>query len=239
MVELLVKAGLAFSAGLLSFFAPCVLPLIPVYLSFLTGTQLQSAGAPGRAATVRQALGFVAGFSLIFIVVLGAAASLLGRLLYDALPLMRQIGGVLLIVLGLHLIGWLKLPFLYRESRFQLGPGRRASGATAFLTGVVFAAGWTPCVGPVLASILALAADERSMPRGMALMTCYAAGLAIPFIASALAVEATTARIRRFSPHLQTISTVSGVFVAGLGVLLIFDVVGRLSRYVNFWTPPI
>lgn len=238
MIDLVVKSGLAFAAGLLSFFAPCVLPLIPVYLSFLTGTNLQREKAPGRAATLRQALSFVAGFSLIF-VVLGAAASAIGGVLFEALPLIRQVGGVLLIVLGLHLVGWLKLPFLYRERRFQLGPGRRTSGATAFVVGVVFAAGWTPCVGPVLAGILVLAADGRSLPRGVLLMTFYAAGLAVPFIASALAVDTVATRLRRFSPHLRTVSIISGVFVATLGVLLLFDVVGRLSQYVNFWTPPL
>jgi cytochrome c-type biogenesis protein len=239
MVELAVKAGLAFVAGGLSFCAPCVLPLIPVYLSFLTGTNLRSGESPGRAAALRQALCFVAGFSLIFIVVLGGAATALGRALYDALPLLRQVGGVLLIVLGLHLIGWLRLPFLYRERRFGLSPGQRASPAAAFLTGIVFAAGWTPCVGPVLAGILALAADERSMARGLLLMACYAAGLGVPFILSALAVERVTAWIRRLGPRLQTVSTVSGVFVAALGVLLLFDVVGLLSRYLPAWEPPL
>jgi cytochrome c-type biogenesis protein len=238
MLELVAKGGLAFAAGALSFFAPCVLPLIPVYLGFLTGTQAGAAERPGRAATLRQALSFVAGFSLIF-VLLGASASALGRLTYDALPILRQVGGVLLIVLGLHLIGLLKIPFLYRETRLALSPGRRAGAGAAFLVGVVFAAGWTPCVGPVLASIFLLAADTASLPRGIALMLCYAAGLGLPFIGCALAVDWATARIRRFGRHLQTVSVVSGVFVAGLGVLLLLDVVGRLSRYLPQWAPPI
>ena len=238
MFELMAKGGLAFAAGALSFFAPCVLPLIPVYLSFLTGTQVGATERPGRAATLRQAFSFVAGFSLIF-VLLGATASALGRLTYDALPLLRQVGGVLLIILGLHLVGWLKIPFLYRETRLALNPGRRTSAATSFVVGVVFAAGWTPCVGPVLSGILFLAADTASLPRGIALMFCYAAGLGLPFIICALAVDWATARIRRFSRHLARVSVVSGVFVAALGVLLLFDFVGQLARYLPQWAPPI
>ncbi len=238
MFELVAKGGLAFAAGALSFFAPCVLPLIPVYLSFLTGTQVGATARPGRAAILRQACSFVAGFSAIF-VLLGATASAFGRLTYDALPFLRQVGGILLIVFGLHLLGWLKLPFLYREARLALQPGRRTGAASAFVVGVIFAAGWTPCVGPVLSGILFLAADTASLPRGIVLMSCYAAGLGLPFIICALAVDWATARIRRFSRHLARVSVVSGVFVAALGVLLLFDLVGRLSRYLPQWAPPL
>ena len=183
----------AFVAGLLSFLSPCVLPLVPPYLCFLGGVsleQLTAEDAENRAATKRvfiTSLFFVLGFSTVF-VALGATASAMGELVADNLDILSKIAGVVIIILGLHFLGLLKFAFLNRDVRFH-GPTKQAGIVGAYVVGLAFAFGWTPCVGPVLAAILLVAGSEASIVNGVALLSVYSLGLGLPFIAAAAAVK--------------------------------------------------
>ncbi len=246
----------AFGAGLLSVLSPCVLPLIPSYVSVMAGLSARaidagvSSGAPSssgatavataspprpgvrRRVALQGGLLFVAGFSLVFIA-LGAAANLAGGLLADNRVWISRIGGAGLVLLGLHLLGVLRIRAADREMRFALRK-RPTTGLGAFFVGVVFAAGWTPCIGPVLAAILALAATGDSVGQGVALLAVYSAGLAIPFLAAALSLDrflSWSARLRR--GWLPVAERVSGVLVVGVGVLLLSGTLDRLATWFD------
>ena len=229
----------AFVAGILSFISPCVLPLIPGYLSFVSGVTLdemrgtgtvQAAPAAGvRRRAVIMSLAFVLGFSLVFIS-LGASATAIGTLLMEHLSLLGKIAGVVIILFGLHMMGVLKIGLLYSEKRMQTS-AKPAGFFGAMLVGIAFAFGWTPCIGPILAAILAVAATQESVGEGVKLLAVYSAGLGVPFIATSLAINkffAASARIRR---HYHTIEVVSGVLLVVVGVLIFtnrFTVIAQL-----------
>ncbi len=228
--------GIAFLAGLASFLSPCVLPIVPSYVSYVTGLTLdelrQGGAAARRQAAVHSAL-FILGFSLLFIG-LGASATALGQTLARLLPVLQALGGLVVIVFGLYMLGVLKLPALARERR--LGAGRRslepAGKVGSVLAGVAFGAGWTPCVGPVLASILLYAGMQATMLRGMLLLSAYSLGLAVPFFASAVAFNWTLMRLKPLRRWLGPLERATGAFLVVLGVLL---VTGRFAALSGFF----
>ncbi len=231
-----VGLGAAFVAGLFSFLSPCVLPLIPPYLCFLGGVtfeQLQNDAAP-QSATGRRvfgaALAFVLGFATVF-VALGVTASLVGRVLVDNLAILTPIAGGIVILLGLHFLGVFRVGFLNRDVRFQRA--RRPAGvAGAYAVGLAFAFGWTPCVGPVLAAILFLAAGDASQGRGAALLAVYSAGIGLPFLAASLAVRPFLAFLGRFRRHLHRVEQVMGVLLVATGVLFITGTINDIALWL-------
>lgn len=217
-MELLV----AFVAGLLSFLSPCVLPLIPGYLSFMTGlssAELSDAERPlGRVLV--PSLMFVLGFSLVF-VSFGASASVLGQVLSPYKDVIEKIGGVAVILFGILMLGIIKVPWLYGEARFELGKSRSFGQWAALVMGMAFAAGWTPCVGPILGSILALAASTADVGRGVLLLLLYSLGLGMPFIAVAVMFGRMGSLLRWFSRHSLVLNRVAGALLIVMGVLII------------------
>ena len=232
----------AFSAGLLSFLSPCVLPLVPSYASFITGLSLDELSGNAevdRRAVHRTVLGhgllFVAGFSAVFIA-LGASATFLGSMLSYYSTAVQRIGGVIIIVFALYLLGWLKLPGAEREVRVHVA--RKPLGyAGTLLVGIAFGAGWTPCIGPVLGGILTLAATRDSMMDGILLLSSYSAGLAVPFLLATLALDrflAASTRFRRWMPWVQR---ASGILLLIVGILLLTGSFTFLSSLFARWTP--
>lgn len=223
----------AFGAGLLSFFSPCVLPLVPGYLSLLVGLGAAPPGegrAPRRRLLLLRALSFVLGFGLVF-TALGLTASWVGQFFLDYGVWLERVGGVLLIVLGLHLAGWLELSFLQREQRLSLSASGGHWGALVF--GASFAAGWSPCIGPVLASILLLAGGTGSVQAGGWLLLVYSAGLAVPFLLLALFFNELWSRLARVQQLLPWVYRVAGVILIGLGILLLSGQLARLTEYLT------
>lgn len=234
-IPLIVAAG----AGLLSFLSPCVLPLVPSYLAFVAGASLgdprRGPSGARRGVVVLNALGFIVGFSLIF-VAMGSAVRLAGGWLIAYRGLVQKIGGILIILFGLHLIGVLRIPFLMR--RLQLPLSSKPAGVLGSVAvGVVFGAGWTPCVGPVLGSILTLAGTAQTVGDGMLLLAAYAAGLGVPFLASALAVDGFLAFFSRFRPFLPIVDRVAGLLLVGVGLLLALNYMTILNAYFIGLTP--
>lgn len=219
-----VALGAAFAAGLISIASPCVFPLLPVYLGYLSGDEVQS-GARAGPRLVGHALAFVAGFSVLF-AALGATATGIGAFLAAESVLLERLGGIVIVVFGLGLLGVLRVPMLAREARAHIGRRRGAGGA--FLLGLAFAAGWTPCVGPILATILVLASQVHEAVRGAVLLLVYAAGLGVPFLALAALAAFTTARLPRLDRYLPWAERAGGVLLVGLGVVMGLGMFGRL-----------
>ncbi|HEX5646236.1 MAG TPA: cytochrome c biogenesis protein CcdA [Nitrospira sp.] len=232
----------AFSAGLLSFVSPCVLPLVPSYISYITGLSVEqltdmSERAKFKKAIVLNSLLFIAGFSTVFIA-FGASASLLGQVLVTYQDYIRRIGGVLIVVFGLYLLGVLNLNFLKMEHRYQFR-NRPAGYLGSFFIGVAFAAGWTPCVGPVLGSILLYAGTTDSLIDGVVLLTSYSLGLGLPLFLTALGVDRFLAYFKEVRAYLWGVSTVSGVLLVVVGVMIYANsltmVTSFLERYGIGW----
>ena len=221
---------LAFTAGILSFLSPCVLPLVPSYLAYVGGS-----GAARRALLIRNALLFVAGFSMIFIA-LGASASALGSLLRANRGVLTVGGGILVILFGLVLLGVIRVPALMRDTRVQA----RHDASTpvgAVLLGMAFAAGWTPCIGPVLGGILGLAGASGTLREGVTMLAVYSAGLAIPFLLAALALEPFLRVSRRFRRWLPWVERVAGGLLVIAGVLMVTGTYTRLNAWLLRFTP--
>jgi cytochrome c-type biogenesis protein len=226
--------AVAFAAGLLSFLSPCVLPLVPSYIGFLTGMTLPEMAGRRRIA-VLHALLFVLGFSLVF-VLLGASATALGRALNYYQVWLQRAGGVLIIAFGLFCLGGFRAPWLDRERRIHLE--RKPVGFLgSALVGMAFGAGWTPCIGPVLGAILGLAATADDLSRGMLLLGVYAAGLAVPFLLAAVAVESFLDWFQRFRRFLPWVMRASGVLLVVVGVLMLTGEFTRLAGWLQGWTP--
>ncbi len=224
----------AFIAGIVSFLSPCVLPLIPAYLSFMTGltTAELSSGKRSTATVMVPALLFVAGFSLVF-VGLGASASVLGQFLVEYRDVVEKVGGLLVIAFGVLMLGIFKVPWLYGEARMDMGASRKFGRAAAFVMGMSFAAGWTPCVGPILAAILGMAGTSGDVARGALLLLAYSLGLGLPFLAVALLFDRATPLLRWLNRHALVINRVAGVILVVVG-LLIFT--GRLAALATWLT---
>jgi cytochrome c-type biogenesis protein len=226
----------ALLAGLLSFLSPCVLPLVPPYLCFLGGTTFdQLAGedeTPSHIYTtvVLSSVAFVLGFTTVF-VILGATATALGQLVVANLPLLAKIAGVVIIIAGLHFLGVFHIPLLHREARYH-ADARPAGLIGAYVIGLAFAFGWTPCIGPVLGAILAVAAGEGSIAKGVSLLFVYSLGLGIPFILAALAVRPFMRTLQRFRPHLAIIEKALGAFLVLTGILFLTNSMTLISGWI-------
>ena len=236
-----VALAVAFLAGMVSFASPCCLPLVPAYVGYMVGTEAGAESpAARRRATLFQALAFVAGFSAVFIT-LWASIGLVGYVLRDYVGLLRQLGGALLVFLGLHVAGVIDVSLLYREIHVPIGgAGTAVSGFGApqpatpsfrrsTLLGVVFAAGWTPCIGPILGGIIGLASVSASVAQGTLLLVAYSAGLAVPFILVALGATAVSDRLGWLRDHHRLVSIVSGSMLVALGFLMITNTFTRMS----------
>ncbi len=227
---------IALVAGIVSFLSPCVLPLIPGYISMLSGASMEELRAGEQSALMRQvlrnAVAFVIGFSAVFIA-LGASATAVGAFLASRRPIFNIFAGVLIIVFGLHLTGLVKIPFLYRDARFSTGAPRRGL-LGAFVLGFAFAFGWTPCIGPILAAILAMAATRDTVFQGMFLLAVYSAGLAIPFLLTSLGLGQFLKFYGRFKAYLHAVEVGSGVLLIVIGVLIALNRFTMLSGYLGF-----
>ncbi len=253
----------AFAAGVISFLSPCVLPLVPVYIAHLTGVSSAPEAVASRRETLSHALAFVLGFGIVFTVI-GASVGLAGGLVRDQLPLLEKVAGVFLIILGLNLMGVLKIPWLYRT--YALSSGTSTQPALAYAGagagsglggnttptvavqstalsysrsagfGAAFAVAWTPCIGPVLGAILALAAKSSTVYQGAYLLVAYSAGLAVPFMITAFALSSVTATLRRFHRFLPVLEVATGAIVLLIGVLIFLDQFTSLNQYFDFIT---
>jgi len=224
----------AFVAGLLSFLSPCVLPLVPSYVGFITGMTLPEVSGRRRAALLH-ALLFVAGFSLVF-VLLGASATALGRALNYYQVWLQRVGGVLIIIFGFLCLGVFKVGILNQERRVHL-EHKPVGYLGSALVGVAFGAGWTPCIGPVLGAILGLAATTSDVTRGMQLLAVYSAGLALPFLIAAVAVESFLDWFQGFRRYLPWVMRLSGLILIVVGVLLVSGEFTRLAGWLQGLTP--
>jgi len=218
-----ISLFIAFAAGLLSFVSPCVLPLVPSYVTYITGLTLEELTSETERARVRgviivNSLLFIAGFSAVFIA-FGASASLVGQLLMTYQEFIRKLGGVLIVVFGLYVMGVLKIKFLMSEMRVHFQ--RRPAGYVgSFLVGVAFAAGWTPCVGPILGTILLYASTTDSLLTGVKLLASYSLGIALPLFITALAVDSFLNYFKKVRAYMYGISVASGVFLVLVGVMI-------------------
>ena len=234
----------AFLAGIISFLSPCVLPLVPGYLSYMTGMTVGETGEAKARDTVRVALAFVLGFTLIF-VAFGATATVLGSFLLKNKEQFARVGGVLIIIMGLIFMGVIKAPFLYKEARFHPRPEAGMWGS--LLLGAAFAFGWSPCIGVTLGAVLTMAAG-RSIDGGAAegalLLAVYSLGLGIPFILAGLGVSRLTSALGWFRRHMRTVNIVSGALLVVVGLLFVTNQVFQISAWIqrnipaleSFWT---
>jgi len=227
----------AFLAGILSFLSPCVLPLVPSFITYLTGLSFADLQEEHPSHIVRQrtmihSLLFIAGFTIVF-VLLGASATFVGGFLRENMTIMRRIGGVLIVLFGLHVSGLLPIGLLLGEKRVTLH-NKPAGYLGSVLVGVAFAAGWTPCIGPILASILIVAAEESTVYRGIILLLVYSLGLAIPFFLSSLALHRFLVLFNRFKKYIRLFEIVTGLFLVVAGLLIFFDRLASLQRYFSF-----
>ncbi|HEV7180102.1 MAG TPA: cytochrome c biogenesis protein CcdA [Candidatus Baltobacteraceae bacterium] len=217
-----ITVGIAFLAGLVSFVSPCVLPLVPAYLSLLTGTSLEElrgdTSAATRANAIAHALAFILGFTVVF-VALGLTASAIGGVLSDNRLLIAQVGGCLVVILGLQMMGMLRIPFLMMDTRVHLQRDRRTYWSSG-IVGIAFAAGWSPCIGPILAGILAIASQQHNGEAAV-LLLCYSLGLAVPFFLTALAIGAVLPVLNRIKRFLPAIEFVAGLFLVAVGLVLV------------------
>ncbi len=226
----------AFFAGLLSFISPCVLPLIPVYLGYLSGSTITGPEPPSRKLVFTHALLFVGGFTLVF-VIFGAFAGLLGRALFELIDYIVWVGGVVLIIFGLHVLGVITIPIFNQQKRMEYGQGQTPSYIRSGLVGMTFAAGWTPCIGPILGVILTLGMNSQNVSLATAYLFVYSMGLAIPFLITAWMLSAATSRLKKLNRYLPIIERVSGVFIIIVGVLLLTGTFTWLNTVVNQFTP--
>jgi cytochrome c-type biogenesis protein len=224
----------AFLAGLVSFLSPCVLPLVPGYISIVSGASLTAAattGAVARRPIVTSAIVFIAGFSLVFIS-LGAIASGVGQLISQHLTSFSRLSGALIVGFGLHLIGLVRLTWLLRDSRpHHLGGG--ASVASVFIMGLAFGFGWTPCAGPILGAVLTLAASHDTLGQGAVLLGVYALGLAVPFLLTALAIDRFLAFYGRFRHYLRGLQIASGAVLIAVGMLVMLRQFALINAWMN------
>jgi cytochrome c-type biogenesis protein len=225
----------AFVAGLLSFLSPCVLPLVPGYVSLISGAsaeELQSSDRRMMGTVMLHSLTFIAGFSFVFIV-LGAVATGLGQVFNQYHHVLAKVAGVIVIIFGLHLTGLLKIKALYADKRLHSVKG--GSGALgSFVVGFAFAFGWTPCIGPILAAILALASQQEEVAKGVLLLAIYSLGLAVPFLLTSVGVDRFLVFYGRFRRHLHTVEVVSGVLLIVVGALIFMNNLKLLSGYLSF-----
>lgn len=230
----------AFVFGLLSFLSPCVLPIVPGYLSFISGVSFDEMQRTDNRAAVRKrillnALFFILGFSLVFIA-LGASATFIGQFLQEQINLISKIAGVIIIVFGIHMIGIYKIPFLNYEKRFQ-AKGKKLGLLGTFVVGLAFAFGWTPCIGPILAAIIAIASQQETVGQGIILLTVYSLGLGVPFLLAGLSLTIFFNVFNKFKRHLHKVEIVGGILLVVVGVLIFTNSLTIISGYFAKWFP--
>lgn len=231
-----VTSGLAFLAGLASFLSPCVFSLVPAYVGYLGG---RAAGGEvtdsNRFVTFTHGLAFVLGFGMVF-VTFGAVAAAFGSLLFDLRFLLAKVGGIVVMIFGLHMIGVFRIPFLEYDTRVQKVPDRKWGYLSSALMGVFFSAGWAPCVGPVLGTILTFAINGGSVSTGVSLLSAYSAGLAVPFLIAALGVGWVSVTLRKYGKVMHYLEIAMGVVLVILGLMLfagIFELIAQKGQF--FW----
>ena len=229
-----VSLGLAFLAGLASFLSPCVFSLVPAYIGYLGGRAAGGDNTTGnRWATFSHGLAFVLGFSVVFIF-LGVAASAFGGLLFDIRTWLAKIGGIIVVIFGLHMIGVFRIPFLEYDLRVHSQVDARWGYISSALMGVFFSAGWSPCVGPVLGAILTLALNGGSVYLGVKLLSAYSAGLAIPFLIAALGIGWVSVILRKYGKVMRYVEIAMGILLVIVGAMLFLGTFELLSRYGLF-----
>lgn len=230
----------AFVAGVVSFLSPCVLPLIPAYISFMTGYTISELGegTPDLKRVLAPSILFVLGFSLVF-VALGATASVLGSFIVEYRDALARVAGLVVIAFGVLMLGIIKVPWLYGEARFEMGRAKSFGGAAALVMGMAFAFGWTPCVGPVLGTILALAGTTGDIGRGVALLGAYAIGLGVPFIATAVLFGRVRPLLAWLNRHALVVNRIAGVAMILVGVLIFTGRMTILAAWLTRVLPTI
>ena len=228
--KLNVSLGLVFLAGVVSFLSPCVLPVLPGYLTYLAARSSgREVGQVSRLRILFHGIAFVAGFSIVFIM-LGATASAIGRFLYAYREWITRIGGVMIVIFGLQISGWLQFPLLGLEIRKHAEPNPRLGYISSFLMGLFFSAGWTPCVGPTLGIVLTIAGTGASIARGIFLLALYSLGLGLPFIITALAIDRVGIWMRRMTNLTRYVTLAAGIFLVPVGILLILGQLNILGE---------
>jgi len=230
-----ISLGLAFLAGLASFLSPCVFALVPAYVGYLGG---RAAGGEAtennRFSTFTHGLAFVIGFSIVFIT-LGVATAAFGRVLFDLRTILAKVGGIVVIIFGLHMIGVFRIKFLEYDTRVQTLPDRKWGYLSSVMMGIFFSAGWAPCVGPVLGAILTLSLNGGSVSQGATLLTAYSAGLAIPFLLAALSVGWVTTTLRKYGKLMHYVEIAMGVVLVIIGYMLFSGIFERLAQAGQFF----
>jgi cytochrome c-type biogenesis protein len=231
------QIAVAFAAGLISFLSPCVLPLVPGYISIVSGSSLDQLKAHGKQGSLLRtvlmnSITFIVGFSITF-VILGASATWLGQVLVSWRQLLDRIAGLILIVFGVHVLGIVKINALYQDKRFHNVDAPRGA-AGSLLMGLAFAFGWTPCLGPILAGILAIASTKQTVSEGMFLLGVYSAGLGIPFLLTSLALNQFLSFYSRFKKHFHAVEMVSGALVIAVGIMMVTGSLTRLATWFSF-----
>jgi len=224
---------LAFSAGLVSFLSPCVLPLVPPYISYITGSTIDELTAKkSKLYVLYRALAFSLGFSIIFIV-MGASITSLGKIFVKNQLIFKKIAGMLIFIFGLHMTGIFKIKLFYYEKKFLSFRNTNGTLGAVFM-GMAFAAGWTPCVGPILSSILIYAGSLETINKGILLLSAYSLGLGVPFILTAIAIKSLSVKLKRLNKYLGLISVLSGILMMIMGILIFTNKMGFISQYFNF-----
>nr|WP_083388850.1 cytochrome c biogenesis protein CcdA [Anaerobacillus isosaccharinicus]MBA5585325.1 sulfite exporter TauE/SafE family protein [Anaerobacillus isosaccharinicus]QOY36349.1 sulfite exporter TauE/SafE family protein [Anaerobacillus isosaccharinicus] len=232
-----ISIWIALFAGVISFLSPCVFPLVPAYLAQLTGTQISNNQLDvDRRMIISRSLGFILGFTIIFLL-LGASSTFLGQIFMKNRELLEKIGGIIIVVLGLQMLGLFSIKMLMSEKRLQTKPKKSMSFIGSVMFGFVFGAGWSPCIGLVLSSILILAAQSGSMASGMILLFVYSIGMGIPFLLVALIYSRSLNKIRKINKFIPIIQKVSGGIMIVLGILLYTGLFARLSGYLAQFIP--
>ncbi len=224
----------AFLAGILSFISPCVLPLVPVYLGIMTRNTVyksETIKISDRLYAFLNSLLFVLGFSIIFIAI-GSTATFFGQMLRDYLGIIGRIGGVILIIFGLHYVGLFRIPFLNIEKRLKMPDRLKTGYLWSFLFGVIFSFGWVPCIGMILSAILLLASRMETLSQGIILMVVYSAGLGLPFILTSIFIGFFSRLLKRMNRHLNIISIISGVFLIILGIIFVTDAMTKILGFL-------
>jgi cytochrome c-type biogenesis protein len=233
----------AFAAGFLSFISPCVLPLIPGYISFISGMtleEMQGKSDPASASSSRQrvllaSIAFVMGFTVVF-VIMGASATAIGKFVKEYAPIIAKIAGTLLVIFGLHMMGVFRIRLLENDTRVHTN--RKPAGPLgAFVVGTAFAFAWTPCIGPILGGILTMAASRDSVGEGMQMLAAYSLGLGIPFLLTSVAINQFFTAAARIRKHYRAIEIVSGVLLILVGLLIFFDQFTLIAKYLTPYLP--
>lgn len=230
----------AFIAGVISFLSPCVLPLVPAYISFITGVSLndlkeQSDHSILQGKAFLSSIYFVLGFSVVFII-LGATATWLGQILLMKLPLFTNIAGIIIIIFGLHLLGIFRIKLLYREKRFQ-GPQKVLNNFSSFALGLAFAFGWTPCIGPILGAILTFASTKETVWQGISLLTIYSLGLGIPFLLTSIGLNKFFNLFNQIKRYFRAIEITSGILLIIIGILIGINQFTIINSKLLYWFP--